>query len=353
MPEQIGIRRVVLALAALILVTATLVYVAGESGLVGGEGSSPAPRPGEAFVAFQDSRGTSDEPNYSRVTLVGIEGTGGRKATALRCQRSHFVARRGLCLGSVTPSQVGGMVVGQSGYVATITGPGFRARRRLALPGLPLWARVSPDGRIGAASVEGEHESPTETILIDMNRGRIVSELGRFPVDWEGRRPLAGDVAISCLTFAGRAGRFYVSLGDEDRSYLAQGSLGSGRLRVIRENADCPSVSPDDRRLAYRKRVDGRWQLRILELSTGRETALREARPVDDQVEWLDGRQILYAIGSDLWVVATDGSASPRIFVAGARSPAVVRPGSGRARRGGSIDLPGAPTVPDSGHGHP
>jgi hypothetical protein len=63
----------------------------------------------------------------------------------------------------------------------------------------------------------------------------------------------------------------------------------------------------------------------VLELASGRETQLAEARNVDDQVEWLDGRRILYGLEGDLWVVQADGRGRPRLYRRDALSPAVVR----------------------------
>ena len=55
------------------------------------------------------------------------------------------------------------------------------------------------------------------------------------------------------------------------------------------------------------------------------ETPLAETRNIDDQVEWLDDENVLYADGQDVWTVRSDGSGSARMFIAEALSPAVVR----------------------------
>ena len=73
----------------------------------------------------------------------------------------------------------------------------------------------------------------------------------------------------------------------------------------MRTDAECPSLSPDGTRVAYKKRGDratGEWRLAVLDLATGKETLLAERRSVDDQVEWLDDDRILYGLpgrGSD------------------------------------------------------
>ena len=72
----------------------------------------------------------------------------------------------------------------------------------------------------------------------------------------------------------------------------------------------------------------------MIDLGTLRTTPLAEARPVDDQVEWLDDSAILYAIPdrsaptplvTDVWTVPADGSGEPELLLRGAASPAVLR----------------------------
>src|SRR5690606_16496413 len=106
---------------------------------------------------------------------------------------------------------------------------------------------------------------------------------------------------------------------------------------VVAEDVECPSLSPDGRRIAYKHRIGGlpgtvRWQPWVLDLASGARHALAETRSVDDQAQWLDDEQVLYAlasaearIGSDQWVVPADGSGEPRRLLAGAYSAAVHR----------------------------
>jgi hypothetical protein len=68
-----------------------------------------------------------------------------------------------------------------------------------------------------------------------------------------------------------------------------------------------------------------------LDLETLEETPLAETRNVDDQVEWLDDRHVLYGIPRrttsivDVWVASVDGAEPARIFVPEAESPIVAR----------------------------
>ena len=99
-------------------------------------------------------------------------------------------------------------------------------------------------------------------------------------------------------------------------------------MRTLKENVECPSLSPDGTRIAYKKRVGARdipWRLTVLDLATMRETPLGEPQGIDDQAEWLDDRNVAYGIDGEVRVVAADGSGAPRRMRARADSPAVVR----------------------------
>ena len=112
------------------------------------------------------------------------------------------------------------------------------------------------------------------------------------------------------------------------KTYLIEGSIGGRTAKVLHENVECPSLSPDGTRIAYKKRTGSAtnpWRLTVLDLATMRETPLAETRSIDDQAEWLDDDRVLYGMGGEVRVVSADGSGEPAVFLAHAASPAVVR----------------------------
>jgi hypothetical protein len=300
---------------------AALRSAAGEGALGGPSGLGDQPG-----VVFQNVSGQPGGNAYAHVALAPLDGPGRtRKITGLTCERIYFAARRGLCL--ITQH---GLL--QSGYEARITGANLKPRRKLRLAGLPSRARISPDGRYGAttAFVTGHSYASdnfsTKTVLIDMARGKVLADLEKdFTVIRNGKQIKEVDFNFWGVTFARKKGRFYATLKTGDRTYLLEGDVRARRARVLHENVECPSISPDNTRLAYKKWLGDRWRLHVLDLATMKETPLAEERPVDDQVEWLDDDHVLYGLAPDTWAVPADGTGAPRKFLSKALSPAVVR----------------------------
>jgi hypothetical protein len=174
----------------------------------------------------------------------------------------------------------------------------------------------------------------TRTILIDMSAGEVLGDLEAFTTWRDGARFKAADFNFWGVTFTRDSNVFYASLQTRGRTFLVRGDLGLRKFVVIRENVECPSLSPGNDIIAFKKRVEGtpiRWRFALLELSSGREWLLdSETRSVDDQIEWLDARHVLYGVPrldsavTDVWVAPVDGSAPARVFIPAAESPAVV-----------------------------
>src|SRR6185295_392109 len=131
-----------------------------------------------------------------------------------------------------------------------------------------------------------------------------------------GARFKAADVNFWGVTFSEDSRVFYATLrtaagADAPNTYLVRGELALRRLTVLRENVECPSLSPDNRMLAYKKRVGPSpdpWRIHTLDLPTNAERIVEgEKRYIDDQVEWLADRHVLYGVPrrttsiSDVW----------------------------------------------------
>ncbi|WP_394823746.1 hypothetical protein [Pendulispora albinea] len=283
----------------------------------------------EPLVLFRDLEG--NEGHFGKVAMatIGSERAphpGARASSELSCVRIHFAAGRGLCLEADD-------AVPETSHLH-IVGPDLQPRASLSLNGIPSRARVARDGRYGAVTlfVAGhsydDANMSTKTLLLDMAAGRVLSDLEQFAVYREGQRFESRDFNFWGVTFTRDSNRFFATLSSGGKTWLVRGDVAEKRVETVRENVECPSLSPDEKRIVFKKRVGsgGTHRLHALEIETLRERELGEEQPIDDQVEWLDDAHILYKNGPQIFALDVDGTSKAQVFLPRASSPAVVRP---------------------------
>ncbi len=275
----------------------------------------------DPLVVFQH---VGRDAGYAKIAIAALDSPRtARTVSSVKCERVYFAAGRGLCL---VPDGL------FKTYRARIFDRRLRTVDQVALAGIPSRARISSDGRYGATTVFVAGDSyaeggfSTRTTIIDMRAGDVVAELEDFTAIRDGKRFRRVDFNYWGVTFARDSTRFYATLATGGKTYLVEGDIPSRRVVALRENVECPSLSPDGTRIAFKKLVGraGQWRLHVLDLATMSEMPLAEARPVDDQVEWLDDDRVLYGLEGAVWTVAADGSGRPSMYLANALSPAVV-----------------------------
>lgn len=272
-------------------------------------------------------------PHRDELTTVpASDPSGPRTASGVKCLRFYAASGTGVCLQAVH-----GPV--SDTYRALILDAHLRTRARYAVPGIPSRARVSPSGHFAAwtAFVGGDSYAGTDfstrAAIVDVRTGRLIPTLEQFRIVKDGRPYRAADVNFWGVTFAPDDRTFYATLATKGRTYLVRGDLRARTLTTIRPNVECPSLSPDGTRIAYKKRVkglpkDAPWHLYVLDLRTLRETATAEPRSVDDQAVWKDTHTLVYSLpgdyGADLYEIPSDGTGTPRRISTAALSPAFV-----------------------------
>ncbi|MCZ0985337.1 TolB family protein [Streptomyces diastatochromogenes] len=275
---------------------------------------------------------TAAGPHRTAVASVpSTDPRAGRTASSLKCARFYAAAGTGICLQS-NPG-----VLKQSNR-ALLLDAGLRTKRTFPLAGTPSRARVSPSGRFAAWTVfvSGESYSSafftTRTSILDTRAMRLTPSLETFSIVKDGKPYHAKDINFWGVTFASDDDTFYATLNTANTTYLVRGSLSRRTVTILVQNVECPSLSPDGTRVAFKKRILSRtnlWHEYVLDLRTLKETALAERHSVDDQATWLDNDTVAYALptngkvgSSDLWSVPADGTGTPRLLIAGASSPA-------------------------------
>ena len=219
----------------------------------------------------------------------------------------------------------------------------FRVLGRVPAQGLPSRARVSGDGSVAAFTVfktghgYASSDFSTQTLLVDVRSAKVIGDLESFTIT-RGGKPISNpDYNFWGVTFDADPNTFYCTLSTQGNHFLVKGNIKTRSAAVIHEAVECPSLSPDGKHVAYKKRfgAHGRiWEIRSLDLASDRESATAERRSVDDQLEWLDNDTVLYTMpenearpspSTNVWRLRIDGRGAPELFLKNASSPSVVR----------------------------
>jgi hypothetical protein len=258
-----------------------------------------------------------------------------RAVTDLACNRLYIAAGNGICL-----SDRGDII---NPYKVVFFGPDFQSRVEKPLPGVPSRARVSSDGKHGSSTVfvTGDSYAPgsfsTRTTIWNMVTGAEALHLEEMSVWSRGKQLQSPDFNYWGVTFDPvNSNRFFATLGTQGHTYLVEGDMAAKRANVLRDGVECPSISPDGTRIAFKQKVKDNgadlptWQPAVLDLKTLQDHPLTETRTVDDQIEWLDNSTVAYAIDTGIgapsvYASPADGTGSPQLLIADADSPSVTR----------------------------
>jgi hypothetical protein len=256
-----------------------------------------------------------------------------RYATELSCERISFNGDSGICLERA-------VLEFTSRVTATVFGPDYKARYSLPIAGIyGSRTRISPDGRYGAFTtfVEGHSYADasfsTATEIIALADGSRFGNLETWTVTRDGAAFSAPDFNFWGVTFARDSNRFFATLSTGGGIHLVEGDVAARAMRILANDIECPALSPDESRVAFKKRSGlATWRLHVYDLRTGSVIALAETATIDDQAVWLDDVRVLYgkiatdaAPRVDTWVVNADGSGQPQLWAENLQSVVLVR----------------------------
>ncbi|MFC7649424.1 TolB family protein [Streptosporangium lutulentum] len=270
------------------------------------------------------------------LSSVSLQDPGGpRNLTSQRCDRAFAAGDTIGCLRPVNPLGATRLVV---------LDRALRERRSIPLTGFPNRLRVSASGRMVAWTlfIDGHSYSSsgggfsTRAGILDTRTGTLTESVEGFAATVNGLAVPGGGHERVGVTFADDDNRFYATMSSGGHRYLIEGDFAARTFKTVTDGVECPSLSPDGTRIAFKAAVGGDpargWRLSVLDLATRATVALAESRSVDDQAIWLNEHTVAYGLQrsdgtNDVWAVPADGTGGPRRLVSGANSPSVDDPG--------------------------
>jgi hypothetical protein len=325
-------------------ISLTGAIIAGASGCAGASptpaASSSAPASSGASVWKLPAgprivfRNTEPGPDAGMVASVPLSSPDARRTiSALACERVYATRKALSCMSKSGTNPIG--------YRETLYGADGAESRFWPLPGAPSRTRLSSDSKLAAwtAFVDGESyegvKFSTQTIITAMY-GTYYGPLDAFTFLIDAKPYTAVDLNYWGVTFTDDGNTFYATAASAGRTWLVKGNLRGRTLVALHEGAECPSLSPDGTRVAYKKNLGTtdapRWTLAVLDLASQKETVLPLDGNVDDQTEWLDDRTLLFGLpvagangDFNVYSAPADGSAAETLLIEHAWSPSVVR----------------------------
>ena len=310
------------------VVAMVLVLIGGVTYIVWTARSQAAPGHGAATATgllYVDHTNGQDQ-------VARVDPGGKVSFEDLRCQRVYTAAGTTICLRLAGP--------GPSYEAAAVNAKGDVVRT-VGLPGVPSRARVSASGQVVSWTVfvvGDSYSTPggfsTRTGFVNLKTGEKLDSLETFTILIDGKPEKRSNFNFWGMTVAPDDRTFYATLGSGDQTWLIRGDLVTKRAETVRQGAECPSLSPDQTRVAYKKRTGrlGQWQLVVLNLKTGVETTLPGSLGIDDQAAWLNNTTLAYgkpaSSGGSPTIYASnaDGSGQPKVLVTNASSPSPPGP---------------------------
>jgi predicted secreted protein len=274
--------------------------------------------------------------DYHRVDLITFDPTTlrpiSRTPTEMGCSRVHATSD-----GKVFFSPPTGYIYSRNFTLETSYPKGLGSVSR---------ARISKDGKFTASTAfttghsylgVGGTTFSTATFIGNASDAKSQDNIQRWPVLNKGVEIKSTDLNLWGVTFdPANSDRFLVTAYFDTKPYLAEGSVQNRKINVLKEAVECPSFSPNGKRIAFKKRTGiAKWSPAVMDLATMKETIFDLPDSVDDQIEWLNDDTLIYEVVNTPLVGPSavnlmtlnlrDAKPQQRLWLTDARSPTIVR----------------------------
>lgn len=275
-------------------------------------------------------RNTATGTGYGMLAAVDMnDPSGARTLTQTACDRVYAAAGLVSCLRTVrgVPTTFETDILELDGQILD-TAP---------LPGVPSRTRVSPGGLVATTAFVTGHSYATNSFSTETTiRGADGTDYGNlenYTMTVDGQELTAVDRNVWGVTFESDD-KFYATAASGGKTWLMHGSISNRSMTSVLENAECPSISPQRDKVAYKKRSTKlgivHWDIAVLDLKSMEEIVIPLDEGYDDQIEWLDDQTMIFGLpragtvgDSDIYSIKTDAKALPELFIEHAWSPSV------------------------------
>lgn len=288
-------------------------------------------------------RNTSNEA-ATRIDLVLFDPASRkitqRHPTPIDCERVYLARKTIFCLGAPKSPGQGGPAnfrvtnfAFKDDFRGSVSTGTTVSRARMSADGLYASSTLFVTGHSYGADVFS-----TEVLIIDLRQKKLtLPPLEYWEITQDKVRISPRDLNFWGVTFNPRnSDEFYVTAAYGKKAFLAKGKTSTRHIELLQPGIECPSLSPDGRRIAFKKKIGmASWAPAVLDLATQTEKVYPQKHSVDDQIEWLDEQTLVYEVrtphftgaSSDLMMLDLRQPVQPaRLWLKDAASPAVLRP---------------------------
>ena len=268
---------------------------------------APKPVTDETYTAYVVR---ASDREYQRVDQLVVSKRDhkvlSRTPTRFGCDRVYESQEKLWCFTRITP--------GKPRYYTDPTGYLFDLKSEATpkasfkVKGIVSRARIAGDGRFAAGTafttghsymgVGGTHFS-TATFIATLSDPTDAQNIQTWAVSHQGKPVISADLNLWGVTFdPANSDHFLVTVYFDGQPYLGEGNISTKSIRVLKQGIECPSYSPDGKRIAYKSRTGPtRWSPAVMDLESGKSTVHEHiSESVDDQIEWLDDKTLVFQI---------------------------------------------------------